>query len=72
MRRVHAITCCAALVLIAGCADRDRVYGSIYEGLKTRKAIVHPSTEQKPAEKSVSYPEYEAERKKLLGNGDSR
>lgn len=72
MRRVYAIACCAALALIAGCADRDRLYGGVYEGLRTREAVVHPSIEQKPPEKSMSYPEYEAERKKLLENRDSR
>lgn len=56
------------LGLLAGFANSERYYGNIYEGLKTREAIVHPSIEQKPAEKSMSYQVYEAERKKLLNN----
>ncbi|MFA5019033.1 MAG: hypothetical protein WC504_15890 [Methylobacter sp.] len=66
MRAAIAIALCAHLELLAGCANSERYYGNVYEGLKTREAIVHPSVEQKPAEKSMSYQEYEAGRKKLL------
>ena len=72
MRTVVTIVLCAHLGLLAGCANSERVYGNLYEGLKTREAIVHPSAEQKPAEKSVSYQEYEAERKKLLESNDKK
>ena len=66
MRAAIAIVVCAHLGLLAGCANSERYYGNVYEGLKTREAFVHPSVEQKPAEKSMSYQDYEAERKKLL------
>lgn len=72
MSTVLSIALCAYLGVLAGCTSSERVYGNIYEGLKTREAIVHPSIEQKPAEKSMSYQEYEAERKKLLENNDKK
>lgn len=72
MRAVITIVLCANLGLLAGCANSERYYGNVYEGLKTREAIVHPSVEQKPAEKSMSYQEYEAERKKLLESNDKK
>jgi len=72
MRTVATIVLCAHLGLLAGCANSERVYGSIYEGLKAREAIVHPSAEQNLAEKSMSYQEYEAERKKLLESNDKK
>ena len=72
MRTLLTIALCAHLSLLAGCASNERVYGNIYEGLKTREAIVHPSAEQKPPEKSMSYQEYEAERKKLLESTDKK
>jgi type IV pilus biogenesis protein CpaD/CtpE len=68
MRTVLTIALCADLSLLAGCASRERVYGAIYEGLRTREAIVRPSTAQRPPERTISYQEYEAERKKLLEN----
>jgi hypothetical protein len=72
MRAAIAIALCAYLGLLAGCANSERYYGNVYEGLKTREAIVHPSVEQKPAEKSMSYQEYEAERKKLLESNNKK
>lgn len=72
MRIVIAIALCAQLGFLAGCANSERVYGNIYEGLKAREAIVHPSAEQKPAEQSMSYQKYEAERKKLLESNDKK
>lgn len=72
MGAVIAIALCAHLGLLAGCANSENVYGNIYEGLRTREAIVHPSLEQKPPEKSTSYQEYEAERKKLLESNDKK
>ncbi len=70
MRAAIAIVLYANLGLLAGCANSERYYGNVYEGLKTRERIVHPSIEQKPAEKSMSYQEYEAERQKLLESND--
>ncbi len=72
MRTAVTIVLCARLGLLAGCANSERVYGNIYEGLKTREATVHPSAEQKPVDKSTSYQEYEAERKKLLESNDKK
>jgi hypothetical protein len=72
MRAAITIVLCVHLGLLAGCANSERYYGNIYEGLKAREAIVHPSIEQKPAEKSMSYQEYEAERKKLLEGNDKK
>jgi len=72
MLTVLTIALCANLSLLAGCASRERVYSNIYEGLKTREAIIHPSAEQKPHEKSISYQEYEAGRKKLLESNDKK
>lgn len=70
MRAAIAIALCVHL--LAGCANSEHYYGNIYEGLKTREAIVHPSVEQNPAEKFMSYQEYEAERKKLLESNDKK
>lgn len=72
MRAALTIVLWVPLALLAGCANSERVYGNIYEGLKTREAIVHPSAEQKPPEKSMSYQEYEAERKKLLESNSGK
>lgn len=70
MRVVIAIALGTYLGFLTGCANSERVYANIYEGLKMRNAIINPSVEQKPAEKSMSYQEYEAERKKLLESND--
>lgn len=72
MRTALTIALCVNLSLLAGCASRERVYGGIYEGLRIRQAIVHPSTEQGPHERTMSYQEYEAERKKLLESNDKK
>lgn len=72
MRSEVTILLYAHLGLLAGCANSKGVYGNIYEGLKIREAIVHPSAEQKPVEKPMSYQEYEAERQKLLKSGDKQ
>lgn len=62
----------AVLGLSAGCTDSERIRDNVYEGLQTRERMVHPSVEQSPAEKPLSYPEYEAERKKLLENSERK
>jgi hypothetical protein len=72
MRSEVTILLCAHLGLLAGCTNSEGVYGNIYEGLKIREAIVHPSAEQKPVEKPISYQRYEAERKKLLESSDNQ
>jgi hypothetical protein len=71
MRIVVTLFLWCQIGLLAGCTS-ESVYGNIFEGLKTRETIVHPSAEQKPAEKSMTYQEYQAERKKLLENKDKK
>ncbi len=66
MRTAAAIVLWLFIVVLTGCSDRGRLYGNIYEGLRVRDAYAHPSLEREPAERGMSYPEYEAERRKLL------
>jgi hypothetical protein len=54
---------CIAFLLAAGCAKPEQ---HIYEGLKARESMIRPTVEPKPGEKSMSYSQYEAERKRLL------
>ena len=54
------------LLGLIGCANRDAAYRNMYEGLKKREGIVNPAAQNKPAEPSISYDKYDAERKKLL------
>lgn len=71
MRATLVIVLYLHLGLLAGCTS-EGVYGNIYEGLKIRESIVHPSAEQKPADKFISYQGYETERKKLLESDDKK
>ena len=48
------------LLFIAGCT-KERVYESIYEGMKQRERIVNPSNDPIPQEQQ-SYDEYKRER----------
>lgn len=59
MRVAVIIALCALLALIAICTNCEHANGSIDEGSKTRGAIVRPSSEQNPSEKSMSYQVYE-------------
>ncbi|TCV80114.1 hypothetical protein [Sulfurirhabdus autotrophica] len=71
MRTKFTIVFFAQILLLSGCANKETAYANIYEGLKTRNVIMNPVSEQKPSDKSMSYQEYEAERKKLLeSNGE--
>jgi hypothetical protein len=72
VRTMIFVASCAHLGLLAGCANSERYYSNVYEGLKAREAIVHPSAEPRPAQRSMSYQEYEAERKKLLEGKDNK
>ncbi len=72
MQTAIAVFLAALLGLSAGCATSERARDNIYEGLQARERMVHPSVEQNPAEKSLSYPEYEAERKQLLENSERK
>lgn len=47
MRTVFVITICLQLAYLAGCAGNERVYGNIYEGLKTREMNVNPNQTKK-------------------------
>jgi hypothetical protein len=68
MRTVFAIIFFTLLYLLAGCTNSERTRASIFEGLKAREGFVEPQLEQRPDEKSITYQEYETERKKLLDN----
>ena len=72
MRMAMVITLCALVSCFTGCADNARINASIYEGLKTRNVITTLPAEKIPPEKSISYQEYEAERKKLLEGNDKK
>ena len=65
-RRVMAIFFHMFLLLlfIAGCT-KERVYESIYEGMKQRERIVNPSNDPIPQEQQ-SYDEYKREREVFL------
>jgi hypothetical protein len=52
--------------LVSACANRERAYEGIYEGLKTRDRVHPEETNSAPAEPMPSYGQYETERKKLL------
>ena len=52
------------LLFIAGCT-KERVYESIYEGMKQRERIVNPSNDPIPQEQQ-SYDEYKREREVFL------
>jgi hypothetical protein len=52
------------LLSIAGCA-KEKIYESMYEGMKKREQIVNPSNEPIPQEQP-SYDEYKREREKSL------
>jgi hypothetical protein len=68
MRLLLMSAVAAGLLAASGCAHRNGVYGSVYEGLQTRERLVNPSPEQSPHEipRPVPYDQYAAERKKLL------
>lgn len=51
------------LSFVAGC-EKDRVYKSIYEGMKNREKIVNPSSDLTHQEQP-SYDEYKRERENL-------
>lgn len=72
MRTVIIGVLCLSLGFLAGCANVDRYFGNVYEGLRAGEAIAHPSLEQKSVEKPMSYQKYEAERKKLLESDGMR
>jgi hypothetical protein len=50
---------------LTGCLSKERVYEGVYEGLKQREQIIHPSNEPVP-QKLPSYDEYKREREKVL------
>jgi hypothetical protein len=52
---------------LAGCGAVTKE--GMYEGLKARERMVDPQAEQPTGERSPSYGEYEAERKKLESGG---
>lgn len=71
MRTRTALLLCTPILLIAGCADSDRVYNNVYIGLQSQdKLDPVVAAEQQPEAKSPSYQEYSAERKKLLDDNN--
>ena len=72
MRTATVIALYIIVSFFTGCANNERINASIYEGLKTRNVITNLPAEKNPPEKSMSYQEYEAERKKLLENNDKK
>jgi len=63
MKRVRLAMALTALLAIAGCGATRAP--NVYEGLKTRERIVHPQ-ERSPADELPAYPEYQAERKRVV------
>ena len=53
------------LIAISGCSSKERVYEGIYEGMKMREQVVHPSNEP-VLPKQPTYDEYQREREKIL------
>lgn len=72
MRIATAIALYILVSFFTGCANNERINAGIYEGLKTRNVITTLPVEKNPPEKSMSYQEYEAERKKLLKSNDGK
>ena len=56
------------LLFIAGCT-KERVYESIYEGMKQRERIVNPSNDPIPQEQQ-SYDEYKMGREEFITSGN--
>lgn len=57
--------------LVTACANRERVYEDIYEGLKIRNRVYPEEASPAPAEPVPSYGQYETERKKLQTKPES-
>ena len=57
MRVVFWILC----AMLAACASEN-----LYEGFKAREAMRDPLADQRPASTLPAYPDYDAERRKLL------
>ncbi len=66
MRATIILIVLSYLGFLTGCANNERYYSNVYEGLKTKAANDRPIPEPGSAERSMTYPEYDSERKKLL------
>lgn len=65
-RQYHLVlTAPFLLALLAGCGAVSKE--GVYEGFKTRERIVNPPETTLPSERSMTYPEYEEERRKASG-----
>jgi hypothetical protein len=64
-RHLQTLTALALLALLVGCGAVTKE--GVYEGLKTRERIVNPPETTLPSERTMTYPEYEEERKKMRG-----
>ena len=72
MRIISIMALCIQLIFLVGCVSQERVYGNIYEGLKTREMNVNPSMDTSQAGKTMPYQEYQNERQKLLKNDEKQ
>lgn len=55
----------AWLLAMTGCSGDRALSQNIYEGLKTRERVLNP-LDTPASDERPSYPEYEAERKRVL------
>lgn len=54
-----------SLIIICGCASKDKFYQGVYKGLHNREEVVNPADEPVPPSKA-SYDEYKRERNEIL------
>jgi hypothetical protein len=64
-KRPAVFTALSVFALLAGCGAGSKE--AFYEGLKTRERLLNPPESSHPAERPMTYPEYEEERKKARG-----
>ena len=61
------------LLGVTGCASTEHVYSGLYYGLKAREEIVNPSPERGvQKDRTPTYQEYEAERKRIMNQSSSQ
>lgn len=64
--RATTLIVLAHLVVLSGCAGRERIYSNVYEGLKAREVLVDPAMERDPDGRTVTFHEYQTERRRAL------
>ena len=68
MKTIHIILAAFLIILLIGCASKDQVYESIYEGLQSTERMRNPDRKY-PADadkEPMNYQQYKLEREKLL------